>query len=132
MIEGLPKKYETLLGKWFKSGENLSGGQWQKIALARTLFRDAQITILDEPTSSMDAYAEANVFSKLRELASNRLVLVITHRLANIRFADCIYVMHSGEIVESGTHDELISLGGEYAHLFMLQAKNYQAVNQDV
>ena len=132
VVAGLPKKYETLLGKWFKSGENLSGGQWQKIALARTLFRDAQITILDEPTSSMDAYAEANVFAKLRELAANRLVLVITHRLANIRFADCIYVMHSGEIVESGTHDELISLGGKYAHLFMLQAKNYQAVNQDV
>ena len=132
VIAGLPKKYETLLGKWFKSGENLSGGQWQKIALARTLFRDAQITILDEPTSSMDAYAEANVFAKLRELAANRLVLVITHRLANIRFADRIYVMHGGEIVESGTHDELMSLGGSYAHLFMLQAKNYQEVDQDV
>jgi ATP-binding cassette subfamily B protein len=126
VIKNLPQEYETLLGKWFQGGEELSGGQWQKIALARAFLRDAQLVILDEPTSSMDAYAEAAVFQKFREIMGNRAVLLITHRLANVRTADRIYVLHEGEIVESGTHDQLMSLNGKYADLFTTQSKNYQ------
>ncbi|MEA5550662.1 ABC transporter ATP-binding protein [Anabaena cylindrica UHCC 0172] len=126
VIKSLPGEYETLLGKWFKGGEQLSGGQWQKIALARAFLRDAQLVILDEPTSSMDAYAEESVFQKFREIMHDRAVLLISHRLATVRTADRIYVLHKGEIVESGTHDQLMSLNGKYADLFTTQAKNYQ------
>ncbi|PSB50627.1 ABC transporter ATP-binding protein [Chamaesiphon polymorphus] len=125
-IQRLPQGYETLLGKWFKGGEELSGGQWQKIALARAFLRDAQLVVLDEPTSAMDAHAEEEVFMRFRELMRDRSALLITHRLATIKMADRIYVMHRGEIVESGTHDRLMALGGTYAHLFETQAKNYQ------
>ncbi|MEA5619911.1 ABC transporter ATP-binding protein [Cronbergia sp. UHCC 0137] len=126
IIKDLPQEYETQLGKWFKGGEQLSGGQWQKIALARAFLRDAQLVILDEPTSSLDAYGEAAVFQKFREIMGDRAVLLITHRLANVKTADRIYVLHEGEIVESGTHDQLMSLNGKYADLFTIQAKNYQ------
>ncbi len=125
-IENLPQGYETLLGKWFKGGEELSGGQWQKIALARAFLRDAQLLILDEPTSAMDAHAEEEVFQRFRDLMRDRSALLITHRLATVKMADRIYVMHHGKIVESGTHDRLMDLGGTYANLFETQAKNYQ------
>jgi ATP-binding cassette, subfamily B, bacterial len=126
MIDTLPQGYETLLGRWFQGGEELSGGQWQKVALARAFLRDAQLMVLDEPTSSMDAHAEAEVFDKFRELMCDRSALLITHRLSTVKMADRIYVMHEGEIVEHGTHDQLMSLQSRYAHLFETQARNYQ------
>jgi ATP-binding cassette, subfamily B, bacterial len=125
-IENLPQGYETLLGKWFKGGEELSGGQWQKIALARAFLRDAQLLVLDEPTSAMDAHAEEEVFDRFRDLMRDRSALLITHRLSTVKMADRIYVMDRGSIVESGTHDRLMALDGTYAHLFDTQAKNYQ------
>ncbi len=126
VIQSLPQGYDTLLGKWFKGGEELSGGQWQKIALARAFLRDAQLVVLDEPTSAMDAKAEAEVFQQFRELMRDRSALLITHRLSTVKMADRIYVMHQGEIVESGTHDQLMALRSIYAHLFEIQARNYQ------
>lgn len=126
-IEHLPQGYDTLLGKWFKGGKELSGGQWQRIALARAFLReDAQLLVLDEPTSAMDANAEEEVFKRFRNLIGDRSALLITHRLATVKMADRIYVMHQGKIIESGTHDRLMALGGTYAHLFETQAKNYQ------
>ncbi|MDF5738735.1 MULTISPECIES: ABC transporter ATP-binding protein [unclassified Nostoc] len=126
LIQSLPQGYETLLGKWFQGGEELSGGQWQKIALARAFLRDAQLVVLDEPTSAMDAHAEAEVFQKFRDIIRDRSALLITHRLSTVKMADRIYVMHQGEIVESGTHNQLMARQSTYAHLFATQAKNYQ------
>lgn len=126
VIQSLPFGYDTLLGKWFKGGEELSGGQWQKIALARAFLRDAQLVVLDEPTSAMDAKAEAEVFEQFRSLMRGRSALLITHRLSTVKMADRIYVMHQGEIVESGTHEQLMAQKGTYAHLFKIQARNYQ------
>ncbi|AFY33783.1 ABC transporter ATP-binding protein [Calothrix sp. PCC 7507] len=126
VIQSLPQGYGTLLGKWFKGGEELSGGQWQKIALARAFLRDAQLVVLDEPTSAMDAKAEAEVFQQFRDLMRSRSALLITHRLSTVKMADRIYVMDQGEIVESGTHEQLMALQGIYAHLFEIQARNYQ------
>uniref|UniRef100_B8HPX2 ABC transporter related n=1 Tax=Cyanothece sp. (strain PCC 7425 / ATCC 29141) TaxID=395961 RepID=B8HPX2_CYAP4 len=125
-IQSLPQGYKTLLGKWFQGGEELSGGQWQKIALARAFIKDAQIIVLDEPTSALDAYAEAEIFQKFRELMQDRTTLLITHRLSTVKMADRIYVMHQGEIVESGSHAQLIESRGKYAYMFETQAKNYQ------
>jgi ATP-binding cassette subfamily B protein len=126
VIAGLPLGYETMLGKWFGNGAELSIGQWQKVALARAFLRDAQIIVLDEPTSSMDAKAEYAVFQNLRELAQGRTVIFISHRFSTIRMADCIYVLKDGGIAEEGTHEELVHLGGIYAHLFEIQAKYYR------
>jgi ATP-binding cassette subfamily B protein len=126
VIEGLTNGYETVLGKWFEGGEELSVGQWQKLALARAFLRNAQIIVLDEPTSAMDAKAEYEVFKKFHELASDRTAILISHRLSTVRMADCIYVMEEGRIVERGTHDELVARGGRYAHLFERQAQYYR------
>ncbi|MBD1859235.1 MULTISPECIES: ABC transporter ATP-binding protein [Leptolyngbya] len=126
VIQTLPQGYNTLLGKWFKGGEELSGGQWQKIALARAFLREAQLVVLDEPTSAMDAKAEAEVFQKFRDLMRDRSALLITHRLSTVKMADRIYVMDQGRITESGTHDQLMARRGTYAHLFEIQAKHYQ------
>jgi ATP-binding cassette subfamily B protein len=126
VIAGLPKGYETMLGNWFEEGEELSIGQWQKIALARAFLRDAQLIVLDEPTSALDAQAEAEVFEKFRQLAKGRSAILISHRLSTVKMADHIYVLEKGRIVESGTHDKLIQLGGTYAHLFETQAQHYR------
>ncbi len=126
VIAGLPEGYETMLGKWFGNGAELSIGQWQKVALARAVLRDAQIIVLDEPTSSMDAKAEAAVFENLRELANGRTVIFISHRFSTIRMADCIYVLEDGGIAEAGTHEELVARNGIYAHLFEIQARYYR------
>jgi ATP-binding cassette subfamily B protein len=126
VIQTLPQGYNTILGKWFERGEELSIGQWQKIALARAFTRDSQIIVLDEPTSAMDPKAEYEVFQQFRHLIGERAGILISHRLSTVKMADCIYVMDKGAIAESGTHEELMELRGVYAHLFETQAKSYR------
>jgi ATP-binding cassette subfamily B protein len=125
-IDRLPKGYETLLGKWFETGEELSIGEWQKVALARAFLREAQITILDEPTSALDARTEVEVIERFRELAHGRTAILISHRLSTVKMADRIYVLEGGKIVEGGSHQELMEHDGVYARLFSSQAKYYQ------
>jgi ATP-binding cassette subfamily B protein len=125
-LERLPEGYDTTLGPEFAGGTDLSLGQWQKVALARALFRDAPFVILDEPTAALDAQAEHDLFAGIRRLLAGRSVLLISHRFSSVREADRIHVMHRGAIVESGTHDELIGLDGRYARLFELQAAPYR------
>lgn len=126
VIAGLPDQYDTVLGKWFEGGEELSIGQWQKIALARAFLRESQIIVLDEPTSAMDARAEYELFARFRELAAGRAAVLISHRFSTVRMADTIYVLEDGKIAESGSHTELMALGGAYAKLFEMQAQNYR------
>lgn len=126
VIKRLPQGYDTLLGKLFEQGEELSLGQWQKIALGRAFLRDASVIVLDEPTSALDAQAEAEIFAHFRELIQGKTAILISHRLSSVKMADRIYVMDQGRIVEQGTHDQLVSLQGTYAHLYEIQAKNYQ------
>lgn len=130
-IEALPQGYDTQLGSQFLGGMELSGGQWQRLALARAFFRDAELLILDEPTSALDPRAERELFDDIRELCAGRTVLLISHRFANVRSADRIYVLEGGRITESGTHDELIALDKRYAELFHMQASGYRATATD-
>ena len=125
-IERLPKGYESLLGKLFDGGHELSIGEWQKVALARAILRDSQILILDEPTSAMDAKAEAELFERFHELAQGRIAILISHRLSTVKMADRIFVVDRGQIVEQGTHDDLMRQQGLYATLFLTQAQHYQ------
>jgi ATP-binding cassette subfamily B protein len=126
-IETLPQGYNTQLGKWFRDGRELSGGQWQKIALSRAFMRTrADILVLDEPTAAMDAQAEAEVFEHFRQLARERITILISHRFSTVRMADQIAVLDRGSIVERGSHDELMRLNGNYARLFSLQARGYR------
>jgi ATP-binding cassette subfamily B protein len=124
-VSAWPDRYDTILGPYFMGGKDVSIGQWQRIALARAFFRDAPLVILDEPTAALDARAEHDLFTRMRDLFSGRSVLLISHRFSSVRSADRIYVLHDGRVVESGTHDELIQLGGLYAELFTLQASAY-------
>jgi len=126
LIARLPKGYDTVLGKWFEEGEELSIGEWQKIALARAFLRNAQIMVLDEPTSALDARTECEVFKRFRQLLDGRSAILISHRFSTVRMADRIYVFHEGRIVENGTHEELMKLGGTYAHLYERQARYYR------
>jgi ATP-binding cassette subfamily B protein len=126
LITRLPAGYETLLGKWFADGEELSIGEWQKIALARAFLREADIIVLDEPTSALDAKAEYEVFNKFLQLSVTRTAILISHRLSTVKMADHIYFLENGRIVESGSHDELILHGGKYAYLFERQAQYYR------
>jgi ATP-binding cassette subfamily B protein len=114
-----------VLGRLFPEGEELSIGEWQKVALARAFLSDAQILLVDEPTSALDARAEVEVFRAIAELARNRAAVVVSHRLSTIRMASRIYCMAGGRIVESGDHEELMSVGGVYARLFGVQADDY-------
>lgn len=126
VIGRLEKGYEQMLGKTFEEGVELSGGQWQKIALARAFFRNAPILILDEPTSAIDARAEAEIFNRVENLSKNKTVIIVSHRFSTVRNADIIYVIGSGQIIETGTHKELMEKNGQYASLFRLQARGYQ------
>jgi len=125
MIEKLPSSYDTLLGPEFLGGVDLSVGQWQRMALARAFFRNAPFVILDEPTASLDARAEHELFQRIRGLLRDRTVLLISHRFSSVRTADRIYVLHEGRVVEDGTHHELLALNGRYAEMFRLQAAAY-------
>ena len=126
-IGDLPADYKTQLGKWFKNGQELSGGQWQKIALSRAFMRtDADILVLDEPTAAMDAGAEAKIFEHFRKLTQNRIAILISHRFSTVRMASQIIVIENGRIIEHGSHEELMDLEGHYANLFSLQAAGYK------
>jgi ABC-type multidrug transport system fused ATPase/permease subunit len=126
-IGQLPQSFQTQLGRWFKGGQELSGGQWQKIALSRAFMRSqADILVLDEPTSAIDAQAEFEIFNHFRAITQNQMVLLISHRFSTVRMADKIVVIENGEVIEQGTHEELLQLGGRYAKLFLLQAAGYQ------
>lgn len=126
VIARLPSGYDTTLGKRFDEGVELSVGEWQKVALARAFVRDAQVIVLDEPTSSMDAKAEYEVFQRFRELLEGRTAILISHRFSTVRMADRIYVLDEGGIAEHGTHDELVARDGTYAKLFHMQAQSYR------
>lgn len=126
VIDALPGGYEQLIGRRFKQGVDLSGGQWQKIAIARAWMRDAQVMILDEPTAALDARAEFEVFQRFRELAEQRTAVLISHRFSSVRMADRILVLAEGRLEASGTHAELMAQGGRYAELFELQAAGYR------
>ncbi len=126
-IETMPDKFQTRLGKWFKGGRELSGGQWQKIALSRAFMRTkADILVLDEPTSAMDAEAEVEIFNHFRAVTQNQMAILISHRFSTVRMADQIMVMENGRVMENGTHEDLVRAGGGYARLFELQAAGYQ------
>jgi ATP-binding cassette subfamily B protein len=127
VIEGLRAGYDTMLGKWFEEGEELSIGEWQKVALARVFVRDADVLVFDEPTSALDPLAEWRIFEHVRELAEGRAVVLISHRFSTVRNADCIHILEDGRILESGTHDELIERDGVYARMYEVQARGYRA-----
>ncbi|MNX15621.1 putative ABC transporter ATP-binding protein [compost metagenome] len=132
VIDQLPEGFETLLGPAFEGGQELSVGQWQKLALARSFVKPSQIIVLDEPTASMDPMAEAELFKRFAELASGKITFLISHRLASCRLADQILVLKDGELIEQGTHDSLMKRQGEYCRMYTTQAKGYgvQSENQ--
>ena len=126
IIENLPDGYQTMLGRWFHGGHELSVGQWQKIALARAFMRDAEILVLDEPTASLDAETEYEIFRRFQELTVGKMAILISHRFSTVRMADRIVVIQEGRIAEIGSHHDLLNQGGIYGHLFSLQAEGYR------
>jgi ATP-binding cassette subfamily B protein len=126
VIAKLPLQYEQMLGRRFETGVDLSGGEWQKLALARAYLRDAQLLILDEPTAALDARSEFQVFERFAELTEGKMALFISHRFSTVRMADRIVVLANGQIAEDGNHAQLIALEGRYAEMFELQAASYR------
>jgi ATP-binding cassette, subfamily B, bacterial len=126
VVRTLPNAYRQMLGRRFEGGVDLSTGQWQKIALARAYMRDAQILILDEPTASLDARAEFEVYQRFVDLTEGKMAVLISHRFSTVRMADRILVLENGRIVEQGSHQQLVALGGKYSELFELQAAGYR------
>ncbi|TDX01288.1 ABC transporter ATP-binding protein [Dinghuibacter silviterrae] len=126
LVEKLPKRYDQPLGRRFNNGVELSGGEWQKVALARAYMRDAQLLILDEPTAALDARAEHEVFQRFADLTRGKMAVLISHRFSTVRMADRILVLENGQLLEIGSHEELLALGGRYAELFHLQAAGYR------
>ena len=126
VIAKLPRRYDQMLGRRFETGVDLSGGEWQKLALARAYLRDAQLLILDEPTASLDARSELEVFERFAELTSDKMALLISHRFSTVRMADRIVVLEAGRLVEEGNHAQLMALGGRYAAMFEMQAASYR------
>jgi ATP-binding cassette subfamily B protein len=118
--------YQQMLGRRFDEGVDLSGGEWQKIALARAYIRDAQVLILDEPTAALDARAEYEVFLRFSELVAGRMAILISHRFSTVRMADRIIVLRDGKVEEQGSHQELVANGGLYQELFLMQAAGYR------
>jgi ATP-binding cassette subfamily B protein len=126
VIRKLPAGYEQVIGKRFRTGVELSGGEWQKIAIARAYMRDAQVLILDEPTAALDARAEYEVFQRFKELSHAKTAVLISHRFSSVRMADRIVVLADGQVEDIGTHEELLARGGRYKELFELQAAGYR------
>jgi ATP-binding cassette subfamily B protein len=126
VIEKLAGKYDQMLGRRFEGGVDLSGGEWQKLALARAYLRDAQLLILDEPTAALDARSELEVFERFAELTAGKMALLISHRFSTVRMADRIVVLEGGKLVEEGNHKQLMALGGRYASMFEMQAASYR------
>lgn len=131
LVERLPQGYDTILSRWLVgkdtgAGADLSGGEWQKIALARMFMRDADMLMLDEPTAALDAQAEYDLYSSFVELMAGRTSLLITHRFSTVRMADAVAVLEQGQITEYGSHTELVARKGTYAHLYQMQAERYQ------
>ena len=125
VVETLPRGYDQMLGRRFEGGVELSGGQWQKVALGRACLREAQLLVLDEPTASLDARAEHAVFDRFADLTRGKTAVLISHRFSTVRMADRILVLEKGQLREDGTHAELLAQGGRYAELFTLQAEGY-------
>ena len=126
VIARLGSGFEQMLGRRFEGGVDLSGGEWQKIALARAYMKDAQLLILDEPTSALDARAEYEVFQRFAELTKGKTAVLISHRFSTVRMADRILVLDKGQLIEIGSHEELLQHEGRYSELFHLQAKGYR------
>ena len=126
VIDKLPGRYDQMVGKRFATGVDLSGGEWQKIALARAYMRNSQVIILDEPTAALDARAEHEVFQRFSELTQGKTALLISHRFSTVRMADRILVLEKGKVLEIGSHEELLEKNGRYAELFYLQARGYK------
>jgi ATP-binding cassette, subfamily B, bacterial len=126
VVAKLPAGYEQMLGRRFDGGVDLSGGEWQKVALARAYLRDAQVLILDEPTAALDARSEFEVFQRFAELTAGKMAVFISHRFSTVRMADRIVVLQNGKIAEEGDHDALRRMGGRYAEMFEMQAASYR------
>src|ERR1700682_4298963 len=126
VIKKLPRGYEQMLGRRFETGVDLSGGEWQKVALARAYLRDAQILILDEPTAALDARSEHEVFQRFAELTRGKMALLISHRFSTVKMADRIIVLERGLIAEEARHEQLMARRGRYAEMFELQASSYR------
>jgi ATP-binding cassette subfamily B protein len=126
VIDKLHGGFDQMLGRRFEGGVDLSGGEWQKLALARAYLRDAQLLILDEPTAALDARSELEVFERFAELTYGKMALLISHRFSTVRMADRIVVLEAGRLVEEGSHSQLITLGGRYAAMFEMQAASYR------
>ena len=126
LIAGLPKGFDTVLGRTFEEGVDLSGGEWQRLALSRAFMRDAPILILDEPTAALDAFAEYEIYERFAELTGGKMTIFISHRFSTVRMASHILVLQNGELIEEGSHDGLMREEGQYARMFNIQAERYR------